>query len=225
MVAKMNPTDIMVQLFKTHIILRLNDVMNNMKKSRTSIIRYLNETGYYSSYNCAGEYYTLSMIPSFDEHGLWKYRGAYFSEHGSLRNTAAALVNRSKNGYTHGELKSLLGVRMYNTLLDLTNDGVIGREEHEGEYVYVSREHGCGQLSARRNIPPVAKEKVEVKRAPRITPAAGLNETIEVLLAFIGGHIQPGPAYGYLHRKGVNITPKQVQAIFECYNLGKKNSF
>jgi hypothetical protein len=189
-------------------------------------MRYFNETGYYTSYNHAGEYYTLSMIPTFDKNGLWKYENAYFSSRGSLRNTATALVNESECGYTHEELRGLLGMRMYNTLLDLVRDGFILRREHDGGYLYISCEHGEKQVAARQNAPPKIKEKKEVvKRTPYITPAAGLNETIEVLLAFIGGHIEPGPVYGYLHRKGIHITPKQVQAIFECYGLGKKNFF
>ena len=220
----MNSNQRLNELFKTHLVLHLKDVMEHLDRSRTSTMRYFKEVGYYTSYNCAGEYYTLSTIPAFDKNGLWKYGGAYFSSHGSLRDTAAALVRKSEYGYTHGELRNLLGIRMYNTLLGLVNDGLIIREEIFGEYVYVSCDHGEEQISARRNIPPKIKEKRQVvKRMPRITPAAGLNETIEVLLAFIGGYVRPESAYGYLYRKGVCVTPKQVRAIFECYSLdGKK---
>jgi hypothetical protein len=188
-------------------------------------MRYLKEVGYYTSYNCAGEYYTLSTIPAFDENGLWKYEDAFFSSHGSLRDTVIALITKSKYGYTHKEFRDLLGIRMYNTLLELTNNGLIVRKEYDGEYVYVSCDRGEDQISERKDIPPKIKEKKKAtKRMPRITPAVGLNETIEVLLAFISGHTQPNSAYGFLHRKGVSITPNQIQAIFECYSLGKKNS-
>jgi len=221
----MNPVDDMIRLFKKNLVLRLKEVMEYMNRSRTSIIRYLNETGYFASYNHAGEFYTLKTIPEFDSYGLWKYKDAYFSQHGSLRDTAIALVEKSENGYTHSELREMLGLRMYNTLLDLANEGLIIRNEHNGEFVYVSCEQGEMQISARRNMPKKIKEKkAAAKRAPRITPAAGLNETIEVLLAFINGHTEPSSVYGYLHRKGILVTPKQIQAIFECYDLGKKNS-
>ena len=213
-------------LFKTHLVLRLNELMEYLHRSRTSTLRYLKEVGYYSSYNCAGEFYTLHSIPKFDENGLWKYRTAYFSLHGSLRDTAVKLVCKSKCGYTHEELRALLDVRMYNTLLTLVSDGLINREEIGGEYVYISFDNGEEQLSERQNMPARTKEiKKAVKRAPRVTPAVGLNETIEVLLAFIGGYVQPESVYGYLYRKGVNVTPNQIRAIFECHNLGKKNSF
>jgi hypothetical protein len=224
----MYKTEEMIILFKTHLVLRLKDVVEHMNRSRTSIMRYFNEIGYYTSYNHAGEYYTLKMIPAFDKNGLWKYRSAYFSSHGSLRDAAKALVDESESGYTHNELKEILGIRMYNTLLDLVSDGLISRYEYDGEYIYVSHEQEQQekQIATRENTAPKMKIKKEaVKRAPRITPAAGLNEIIEVLLAYIGGHMQPGSAYSHLHRKGVNVTPRQIQVIFEFYDLGKKNSF
>ena len=222
----MNKVAQLDSLFKAHLVLRLNEVMEHLHRSRTSTIRYFKEAGYYTSYNCAGEYYTLSMIPSFDENGLWKYKGAYFSLHGSLRDTATVLIGKSKCGYTHEELRDMLGIRMYNTLLGLVNDGLINRKEIGGEYVYVSCDQGEEQIFERRGMPPKTKEaKKAAKKVPRITPAVGLNETIEVLRAFIGGCIQPETVYGHLYRKGVHITPNQVRAIFECYGLGKKNSF
>ena len=221
----MNMVERLDSLFKEHVVLRLNEVMEYLQKSRSSTMRYFKAAGYHSSYNCAGEYYTLSAIPTFDENGLWKYGDAYFSSHGSLRDTAAALVEQSECGCTHDELRGLLGVRMYNTLLGLVNDGVINREEIGGEYLYVSREQGGKQLSGRAGLPPKTRAaRKAAKRAPRTAPDVGLNETIEVLLAFIGGHTQPESVYGHLYRKGIRVTPSQVRAIFECYDLGKKNS-
>jgi hypothetical protein len=188
-------------------------------------MRYFKKAGYYTSYNCAGEYYTLSTIPAFDENGLWKYEGAYFSSHGSLRDTIIVLAGKSKCGYTHEEFRDLLGIEMHHTLLALVNDGLINRKEIGGEYVYVSCDRGDAQIAERESMPPKTKEtKKAAKRAPRVTPAVGLNETIEVLLAFIRGHTQPESVYGYLYRKGVRVTPNQVRVIFDCYDLGKKNS-
>jgi len=213
-------------LYNVHLVLRLNEVMKHLNRSRPSIMRYFKKAGYYTSYNCAGEYYTLSTIPKFDENGLWKYESAFFSSHGSLRDTATALVNKSECGYTHAEFRGLLGIRMHDTLLALVNDGLINREEIGEEYVYVSCDHGEEQIAERKSMPPKAKIiKRAIKRAPRNTPVVGLNETIEVLLAFIRGHIQPESIYGYLYRKGVRVTPNQIRTIFECYDLGKKNSF
>jgi len=221
----MNSIERTIELFKTHLVLHLSDVMGHLGKSRTSTMRYLKEVGYYTSYNYAGEYYTLKTIPTFNENGLWKYGNAYFSRHGSLRDTTKALIQNSECGYTHRELRELLGVRMYNTLLLMVNDGLIIREDIGGEYVYVSSGKGDEQILTRRDIPLKPKEKrAATKMAPSIAPTAGLNETIEVLLAYIGGRVQPDSVYGHLYRKGVHVTPKQIRDLFEFYGLGKKNS-
>jgi len=221
----MHQSEEMIKLFNNYLVLRLNDVMKHMNRSRTSIMRYFNEIGYYTSYNHAGEFYTLKMIPTFDKNGIWKYRNAYFSSYGSLRDAVTTLVGQSESGYSHNELKEIFGIRMYNTLLDLANDGLIVRNEYDGEYIYVSCNQIEKQLTARKNYPKIKVKKETVSRGPRVTPAAGLNEIIEVLLAYIGGHMQPGSVYSYLRRKGVNVTPKQIHAIFGYYDLGKKNSY
>jgi hypothetical protein len=92
--------------------------------------------------------------------------------------------------------------------------------------VYFSHDRGEEQIERRRAAPARAKRSpVVVKRTPRAIPAVGLNETIEVLVAFIGGHREPMSVYHHLRRKGVNITPGQVRSVFECYGLGKKTAF
>ena len=55
------------------------------------------------SYNHNARYYTLPQIPQFDAHGLWRYRGVFFSRHGNLPETFAQLVHRSPAGLTAAE--------------------------------------------------------------------------------------------------------------------------
>jgi hypothetical protein len=213
-------------LFKACPVLTLKDMTHKLARSRTSVLRYLNETGYHSSYNSAGEYYTLPDIPSFDGNGLWKHGQAYFAVHGSLRDTATALIKDSTCGYTHEGLRDILGVRMYNTLLDLVNDGAILRRDIGGKFVYFGHGHGEEQIGQRRAAQARANgAKAVTKMSTLAIPAVGLNEIIEVLVAFIGGHCELMSAYHHLRRKGVKVTPKQVRSIFEFYGLGKKNCF
>jgi hypothetical protein len=202
----------------------LKEIKEKLSKSRSSVLRYLNQIGYISSYNSSGEYYTLDSIPKFDSNGIWKHNNAYFSVHGSLKDTVIALVNDSEIGYTHEELFDILGITMFNTLLEMVNGNNLVRQNIDGTFVYLSPDRCKEQIAQRFEAQKIMqKPKVVKKRAPRPTPDAGLNETIEVLLAFIDGHCEARPLYSYLYRKGVKITPKQVQSIFDCYDLGKKN--
>jgi hypothetical protein len=215
----------LINIFKGCVVLSLKDIMTKLSRSRTSVIDYLNEIGYFSSYNAAGEFYTLRDIPTFDSNGIWKYDQAYFSVHGSLRDTVVALVKDSMCGYTHEELRDILGIRMYNTLQNLTKDGKIIRQEVGGKFVYFSLYHQEEQFEQRRITPPklIEKPKVIKQRAPRLIPPAGLYETIEVLVAFINGYNEPEMVYQYVHRNGIHITPEQIKSIFATYELGKKN--
>jgi len=179
-------------------------------RSRNSIVRDLKALRYLSSYNKAGGYYTLPGIPNFDSDGIWWHADAYFSEHGSLKSTAKHLVDISEDGRTHDELRTKLGVRVQNTLLDLVTSGEISREKHCGAYLYVSadNESRLGQVGKRL----ASKER-----------SADPYTTIEVLSAVIK---HPGfsaqEIYAILADGGSNVGAAQVAAVFGAYDLEKK---
>jgi hypothetical protein len=211
-------------IFKNTSVLTLKEIMDLLGRSRTSVIRYLNQVGYYASYNHCGLYYTLRDIPKFDSNGIWKCDKAFFSAHGSLRDTATAIINNSNYGCTHDELREILGIRMFDTLNDLVNDKLIMRQNLSGQFTYFSLSQSSEQIEKRQKILAESdKSKSVIEWSPRAIKDVGLNEIIEVLVAFIDGHSEPNNSYNYLHRKGINITPKQVQSVFSTYDLGKKN--
>ena len=74
-----------------------------------------------------GKYYTLRSIPRFDDQGIWLARGAWFSRHGTLLDTAAALVNASPAGYHVTELEEVLHVSVKDVLRQLTQAELIHR--------------------------------------------------------------------------------------------------
>jgi hypothetical protein len=49
----------------------------------------------YTSYNHNGRFYTLPEIADFDDNGLWRHQGVFFSKHGNLKRTLAYLVIHS----------------------------------------------------------------------------------------------------------------------------------
>jgi hypothetical protein len=214
----------LLEIFLANRVQTMDALMKNLNRSRMSIHRYLEEIGYFSSYNARGMFYTLCDIPEFDNNGLWKYDQAYFSVHGNLMNTLVALVNNSQGGLTHEDLQDLVGIKMHNALLTLAKSGKILRKEIEGTFVYYSHDHNEEQVEQSYTAAMQEKKSQAVikRRAPRTIPNVGLFEISQVLAAYIEGHIEALPLYNHLHRKGINITPKQVESIFEHYELGKK---
>src|SRR6266699_2733109 len=67
-----------------------------------TVFRKLSALPYRTSYSHRGGYYTLDTLARYDELGLWSYHDIHFSRHGTLLNTAAALVsNLAGDPYTH----------------------------------------------------------------------------------------------------------------------------
>src|SRR5438309_811050 len=64
-------------------------------RAEVTVYRKLATLPYRTSYSHRGAFYTLESIPRFDSQGLWCCRGAWFSSHGTLLNTAEVLVGQA----------------------------------------------------------------------------------------------------------------------------------
>ena len=106
--------------------------------ARMTVFRTLQRLGYCSSYSHRGGYYTLREIPEFDQFGLWSFDATWFSRHGNLLQTTAALVEQAEAGYTAAELEMLLQVGVKHSMLQLKRRCLIDRCKIAGVYVYTS---------------------------------------------------------------------------------------
>lgn len=109
-----------------------------------TVLRKLKELPYRTSYSHGGAYYTLDSIAKFDALGLWSFRSAHFSVHGTLLSTVDALVNASEAGYFASELEHIVHVRVKEALLELVRRGLIAREQMLGLFLYCSRKRAKG---------------------------------------------------------------------------------
>jgi hypothetical protein len=192
--------------------------MNEMRSllegtAMRSIIRYLNEIGYYASYNFRGMYYTLANIPKFDRFGLWRYKEALFSSNGSLKDTICFLVSGADAGLTSDELSSMLHISAKNALTELSAAGAVSRSKSQGVYVYYSAN-------------PDTKAQQEVIRQEHIGEAASgavidPYDAVEVLVAYIRGIRTPEKIASHMRYKGRNISISRIAAIFMRYDLGR----
>ena len=103
-----------------------------------TVFRKLSQLPYRTSYSHRGGYYTLDSVARFDERGLWSYKAALFSEHGTLVATATALVEGSGAGYFVEELDSLLQIGTKDVLRTLARTGGLARELINARYLYCS---------------------------------------------------------------------------------------
>ena len=114
-------------------------------RADVTVFRKLAALRYQTSYSHRGAYYTLSSIPRFDGQGLWCCRGAWFSLHGTLLDTAEALVNRAPAGFFAGELEVVLHVPLKDALRQLVQGSRLHRQEFHGLYLYTARDRSRRQ--------------------------------------------------------------------------------
>ncbi len=205
-------------LFRHNLVLDMPAILQAFpNRSRCSIFRDLTAIEYLSSYNHAGRFYTLTDVLQFDADGLWKHQGVFFSRYGTLKATVRHLIQTSAAGKTHPELQQCLCVRIHNTLLDLVRQNEIARETIDKLFVYV---HVDPEVRANQ----ITKRWEQIEFRPP-APPLGPFETIEVLLDVIHHEErQPERVFRHLRDKGLGVTLEQVVAVFNCYDLGKKNS-
>jgi len=201
-------TDAAVRAFRAAKIMTLVELSGLFGRSGRTVHRRLHEWGAISSYNCNGRYYCLPEVAEFDGHGLWRFRSAAFSRHGTLTDTVAALVRSSATGLTAAELEGILGVGVQSFVARLCAGGTVGRFRHGGRFVYVSPEPDLGgrQREARTRAAggglPSDAEAVLVLAEMIRRPGADIDEVARVLAAR-GTPVGPGPILRLLERHGL----------------------
>jgi hypothetical protein len=206
----------LLRAFSAPRALTLQQLCQIFRCSRATILRRLVEHGYYSSYNHSGKFLTIPEVAQFDSHGLWTWKAARFSKHGTLKQTVAYLTQSSPQGTTHEELATLLAVRVHNVLLQLVREGTLRRERIGPTFVY---------LHAQR---PSRSEQVKQRRAtlaarPTVRPTS--QQTIATLLQLIQDpQATQQEIISRCQRGGVPLTPQVIEAIFQRYELDKKRA-
>lgn len=105
-----------------------------------TVFRKLAALPYRTSYSQRGAFYTLDSLARFDAQGLWCCRGAWFSRHGPLLDTAAVWVNEAPAGYFVAELEAVLHVPVKDPLRQLVHAGRLDRGDFAGLYLYSAAE-------------------------------------------------------------------------------------
>ena len=148
-----NSHDRGMRFLRLRRIATLTELTLHLQCSTRTAQRRLADCKAFNSYNHNGRYYTLPEIPTFDTHGLWRYRDVFFSRHGNLPETFVELVRNSPAGLTAAEAGKLLGLRPSSFLWSLRDHPALKREKHQGLYVYLASESGrCAAQQRQRAL-------------------------------------------------------------------------
>lgn len=122
--------------FRKRKVLTLEEVAELIGRSIHTVRRRLKAWKAHTSYNQNGRYYALPDVPKFNEDGLWRWRGVFFSRYGNLKQTVAELVRCSQAGLDAGEMRSLLGLDPRSFLSAFSDHPSLRREKTQGRFVY-----------------------------------------------------------------------------------------
>ncbi|CAN5150747.1 hypothetical protein BH10PLA2_BH10PLA2_16550 [soil metagenome] len=223
MVSRM-PTDRarkLVTWMKTRTVATMKALRHQFQVSHMTVFRILSESGYHSSYNRNGAYYTLRDTPQFDSDGLWNYRGIRFSIHGTLKDTIVALIENSDTGQTVLELEERLHTKSANLLSRLVHDTRLTQRALQGRLVvYLASDSQQADKQYRRR-----QERLQQATVPQRSVPEGCSptEVIEILRSLVLAPAErPDQLARQLTARVLHITASQVSRVIEHYALKKK---
>jgi len=202
-----------IDAFKQNKILTISVLCALLRFSVPTVRRRLKEWRALSSYNYSGGYYTLPSIPEFDKKGLWKYQGAFFSKHGTLKNTVIHLVEISSGGLSNSELEKILGVNPNSSLPQCKELAGIKKEKHNRQVVYFSAEEQMYRRQKHNRFPP--------EPTTRKLPSDALSIIILVELVK-NPRSTPEQLSDMLRREGYQIDGALIENLLEKHGLNKK---
>jgi len=202
------------KVFRRRIILTLAEVADLIDGSIHTARRRLKEWGVLTSYNQNGRYYALPDVPEFDANGLWRKRGVFFSQYGTLKQTVVELVRRSPAGLDAGELRALVGLDPRSFLSAFAEHPQLRREKIRGHFVYF-----C------------ADEAVSDKQRQHrgALHATGRQPTPSEAIAILVEQIKR-PALSHedlsrrLRKQNVSVEPAIIQNLFSRHGLTLKKT-
>ena len=144
-----------------------------------TVFRKLAALGCRASYSHCGRYYALDEAARFDALGLWSCRGVWFSAHGTLVETAQALVDASRAGYFGAELDHVLHVHTKDCVRNLVNQGRVVREAVGGRHLV------CSADPVKRRVQVAARQALLGPAVPAAMPAV-TEELKATIVLFLG---------------------------------------
>ena len=132
-----------------------------------------------ASYTHRGRFYVLDEMARFDSLGLWSFRAVWFSAHGTLVETAAALVDASRAGYFVAELDDVLHVSTKDCLRHLAEQGRVARQDVGG------RQLSCSADATKRRVQLAARHALLGRAAVSAAPPP-TKELQATILLFLG---------------------------------------
>ena len=202
--------------FKTKKVMTVSELSDLVGCSIPTIRKRLRKWKTFTSYNKNGSYYVLPSVPKFDDNGLWKHRGVFFSRFGNLVRTVESLVSNSESGLHASQICELLGLCARSFVSHLRRIPGIRRQRHQQKFVYFSVEERIYRRQER------CREEAAAARAQLIS----LPPSTEAILILVDRIKHPNSSAEQtaqrLRRKGKRISVTVIRNLLKYHGVEKK---
>ena len=200
--------------FKKEKVVTVVQLASWLSCSIVTARRRLKAWSAYTSYNRNGRYYTLPEIAKFDDIGLWRYQGAFFSKHGNLKQTLIHLVTHSEQGLSSTELGEILGLQPRSFLSHFRDHPAIYRENMMGRWIWFAAD------------PRIREQQMQTRLAQEIAKASRMPSDMEAVMILVDliGHPESDVEQiaRRLKSKQLNIDTAAIRQLLEHHGLLKK---
>jgi hypothetical protein len=200
--------------FKKQKIVTIDQLAGWLSCSIVTARRRLKAWRAYTSYNRNGRYYTLPEIAQFDDIGLWRYQGAFFSKHGNLKQTLIHLVTHSEQGLSGAELGEILGLQPRSFLSHFRDNPAIYRKKMMGRWIWFAADA------------EIREQQMQARLAQGVAGASRMPSDMEAVMILVDliGHPQSDVEQiaRRLKSKDLNIGVTAIRQLLEHHGLLKK---
>jgi hypothetical protein len=203
-----------IKSFKKEKITTVVQLADWLSCSVVTARRRLKSWNAYTSYNLNGRYYTLPGITRFNDIGLWRYQGAFFSRHGNLKQTLTHLVTHSAQGLSGAELGEILGLQPRSFLSHFRDHPAIYRQNLMGRWIWFAADHKTREQQTQTRL---SEEDIRASRIPSD------SEAVMILVDLIkhpNSHVEQ--IARRLKSKQTSIDVTAIRQLLDYHGLLKK---
>ena len=218
---KKSQSEAMKVFFKDKQLRTVGEVMKKFNCSRGTVFRHFREGEFLTSINFRGQYHISATGVKFNRYGLYKRNGKVFSSHGNLLETITWLISNSSSGMSVSEISRIVETDVNMQCQDLFKKGLVHREKYGKGYCYFSIEaiKRRQQLTIKNTTGKESLNSAILKET-----LESLRNVVMILVTFINNpEFSPKSIALSLSRRGMDMTTEKVKAVFEKYDLAKKN--
>lgn len=204
------------KLFNKNKILTYSKVKEEIGCCLTTLSRFGDKHGYYSSCSNNGKYYILAKDCNFNEHGLYVFKGVTFSKNITLKNSILKAIENSKAGMTTEELSGIYGKSTGVSISHMYTKKQLARTFIDNTFYYFSSdsEVQSHQKDLREKLSISIPGGICLKDLP------SSDKIIAVLTILVGKTtISPKSLQQKLNKQGVRLSTDEIKRIFVYYEL------